>query len=70
MGPYADTALWAGVSIGCLIVAAAAVTYWRIRTGPHPLDYPSDEAYYAAKAQSRAASEAANPDRTPADRPE
>lgn len=52
MSPYADVALWAGISIGCLVLAAAAITLWRIRTGPHPLDYPSDEAYYAAKAQS------------------
>jgi hypothetical protein len=70
MGPYADTALWVGLTIGCLIVAAASITYWRIRTGPHPLDYPSDEAYYAAKAQGRPSREPESPDLSPADRPE
>lgn len=70
MGPYADTALWAGLSIGCLLLAAAAIIYWRVRSGPHPLDYPSDEAYYAAKAQGTPAREPDTPASTSAGSPE
>lgn len=51
MSPYADVALWVGLSIGLLIIGALAVLIWRIRRGPRTLDYPSDEAYYAAKAR-------------------
>ena len=59
MGPYADTAVWVAVSIGILLLGTAGMIIWRVRTGPHPLDYPSDEAYYAAKArEARAAAEA------------
>ena len=62
MGPYADFGLWTGLSIGCLLLGAAAGIYWRVRTGPHPLnDYPSDEAYHAAKAQEARAPSAGEP---------
>lgn len=67
MGWFADTALWVGLSIGCLLLGAAAVLYWRIRTGPHPLDYPSDEAYYAAKAREAHTGEPGSSVITPTD---
>jgi len=51
MGPYADTVLWVALSIGLLLVATASLITWRVRTGPHPLDYPSDKAYYEYKAR-------------------
>lgn len=66
MGPYADTALWAGISICLLILFAAAVLYWRARTGPHSLEYPSDEAYYAAKSRGMLSPEPGRPAGTPA----
>jgi hypothetical protein len=67
MGWFADTALWVGISIGCLLLGTATVLIWRIRTGPHPLDYPSDEAYYAAKAREAHTAEPGRSGTTPAD---
>ena len=51
MSPYTDVALWAGIPIFVLIVATAIFTYWRMHHEPRTLDYPSDQAYYAAKAR-------------------
>ena len=73
MSPDADVALWVGLSIGLLLLGVAVGILWRVRTGPHPLnDYPSDEAYYAAKSQAAAgtpASAAGAPAATPVSPP-